>query len=221
MSMFNQNSRSYLGHQHLSYGRFSKLLNRICNDERRVTREVLRSVIELAIEIAREGREGRKIGTMFVVGDEERVMDFSRPLILDPLQGHAPELKKVDDLNMWETIKELTQLDGAFIVSNDGVVLSATRYLDAHGADIELPLGLGSRHLAAASITMDTDAVAVVVSESSIVRVLDDGKIIAEIIPELWLLQRVRSNISEPDIEEIKEENVAVISEKENDGKGK
>jgi DNA integrity scanning protein DisA with diadenylate cyclase activity len=204
-----------LGTRHLSYGRLSKLLTRLCSDDRRVTRAVLKSVIELAIEVAREGREGRKIGTMFVVGDEDNVMRHSRPLILDPLKGHDPKLKMVDDPNMWETIKELTQLDGAFVISNEGVAISATRYLDAHGADIDLPLGLGSRHLAAASITTDTDAVAVVVSESSVVRVLDDGKIIAEIIPELWLLQRVRSNISEPDIEEIKEENVAVISEKE------
>ena len=208
-------SQSFLGPRHLPYGRFAKLLDRVCSDERGVTHHVLRSVIELAIEVAREGREGRKIGTMFVVGDEDNVMRFSRPLILDPLKGHDPEVKKVDDSNMRETIKELTQLDGAFVISDSGVVISATRYLDAHGANIDLPLGLGSRHLAAASITMNTDAVAVVVSESSVVRVLDDGKIIAEIIPELWLLQRIRSNISEPDIEEIEEENVAVISEKD------
>jgi diadenylate cyclase len=30
----------------------------------------------------------------------------------------------------------------------------------------------------------------VVVSETSIVRVFDDGEIVAEIIPELWLLRR-------------------------------
>ncbi len=48
--------------------------------------------------------------------------------------------------------------------------------------------------MAAASITRQTNAVAVVVSESSIVRVFDDGEIIAEILPELWFL----SNFSLP-----------------------
>ena len=202
--------------RHLSYDKLSMRLGKICSEERQVTPEVLRSVIELAIDIAREGREGRKIGTMFVVGDEEFVLRLSRPLILDPLQGHGPEKTHIDDSDMRETVKELAQLDGAFVVSNVGYVLSATRYLDARGQKLELPLGLGSRHVAAASITRETNAVAVVVSESSVVRILDDGKLIAEIIPELWLFQRERSHIAKPDIEEFEEKNIAVISEKKN-----
>jgi diadenylate cyclase len=173
---------------------FMRRLEEICSPERLVSPEVLRSVLELAIEICREGREGRKVGTMFVVGDESRVIDNSRALILDPLQGHPPERKHVDDPNMRETVKELAQLDGAFVVSDQGVVLSAARYIVASQKDFHLPLGLGSRHIAAASITLETDAVAVVVSESSVVRVVDDGQIIAEIIPELWLIQHARSN---------------------------
>lgn len=170
--------------------RFATKLDKICTEDRLVNPRVLRSVIELAIEIAREGREGRKIGTMFVVGDSQAVLSLSRELILDPLYGHANEKKYIADINMRETIKELAQLDGAFIVSDEGIVLSAARYIEAKSREIELPLGLGSRHLAAASISRQTRAVAVVASESSIVRIMDDGKIIAEIIPELWLIQR-------------------------------
>lgn len=85
-------------------------------------------------------------------------------------------------------------VDRAFIVSDDGVVLSAARYINASSEGIEMPLGLGARHMAAASITKHTDAIAVVVSESSVVRVFDNGKIIAEIIPELWLFRRYRPN---------------------------
>ena len=170
--------------------RFATKLDKICTEDRLVNPKVLRSVIELAIEIAREGREGRRIGTMFVVGDEQAVLTFSKELILDPLFGHAPEKKHITDPNMQETIKELAQLDGAFIVSDDGVVVSAARYIETHSKEIELPLGLGSRHLAAASISQQTRAIAVVVSESSIVRIVDEGKIIAEIIPELWLIER-------------------------------
>lgn len=142
------------------------------------------------MEIAREGREGRRIGTMFVVSDAENVMKHSRSLILDPLLGHAAEVKQISDTDMRETVKELAQLDGAFVVSDEGTVVSACRYLDAFSEGIDLPLGLGSRHMAAASITKLTNSVAVVVSESSVVRIIDDGKIVSEIIPELWMFKR-------------------------------
>ena len=95
---------------------------------------------------------------------------------------------------MRETVKELAQLDGAFVVSEDGVVVSACRYLDTSSHEIKLPLGLGSRHMAAASITRQTDAMAVVVSESSVVRVFDGGAIVAEIIPEFWMMQQFESS---------------------------
>ncbi|MFQ6617380.1 MAG: DNA integrity scanning protein DisA nucleotide-binding domain protein [Fidelibacterota bacterium] len=190
------------------------MFEKICTGKRGVNLEVLRSTIELAVEIAREGREGRKVGTMFIMGDEENVLSNSRPLILDPLQGHSERLKQIINPDMRETIKELSKLDGAFIVSNEGVVLSAARYINAHSKKVKLPLGLGSRHMAAASVTKETGAVAIVVSESSVVRIFDDGELIAEVIPELWLLSRQSSHITRPLVEEMEEENIAVISKK-------
>lgn len=162
----------------------------VCSAKRGVDPQLLEDVVILAVEIAREGREGRKIGTMFVVGDSEEVLKRSQPLIFDPLLGHPSEVKKLTNPDMRETVKELAQLDGAFVISNQGVVLSACRYLDASSAGTRLPLGLGSRHMAAAYVTRQTKAVAVVVSESSVVRVFDDGELVSEIIPELWLLDR-------------------------------
>jgi DNA integrity scanning protein DisA with diadenylate cyclase activity len=167
-----------------------ELLRRILGRARGVNRTTLRKVISLCIEIAREGREGRKVGTMFVVSDAENVLKHSKPLILDPLFGHPDSAKHIDDANMRETIKELALLDGAFVVSDDGVCISATRYINASVEDIELPLGLGSRHVAAASITKRTGSVAVVVSESSKVRVFFNGEIVAEITPEVWLIKQ-------------------------------
>jgi len=149
---------------------------------------VLDAVIELAVEIAREGREGRRIGTLFTLGDAEEVLARSRPLILDPLAGHAESLRQINDPNLRGTIKELAQLDGAFVINNLGVVVAACRYLDTAGAGVEIPFGLGSRHLAAANISSVTGTVGIVVSESSTVRIFCHGKMVGEIIPELWLL---------------------------------
>jgi diadenylate cyclase len=171
-------------------GPLATLLDEVCSERRGVNNRTLRRVVNLAVEVAREGREGRKIGTLFVVGDSEAVLKHSRPMILDPLYGHPDESKRVDDPDVRETLKELAQLDGAFVVSDEGVVLSAARYIDALSNHLEVPLGLGSRHVAAASVSSRTDAVAVVVSESSTVRMFDDGELVAEIVPELWLLGR-------------------------------
>src|SRR5215207_11263775 len=142
-------------------GPLAHLLDEVCSERRGVNNRTLRRVVNLAVEIAREGREGRKIGTLFVVGDSEAVLTHSRPMILDPLYGHPHESKRIDDPDMRETLKELAQLDGAFVVSGEGVVLSAARYIDATSNHLELPLGLGSRHVAAASVSSRTDAVAV------------------------------------------------------------
>ena len=169
-------------------GPLAHLLDEVCSERRGVNNRTLRRVVNLAVEIAREGREGRKIGTLFVVGDSEAVLDHSRPMILDPLYGHPHESKRIEDPNLRETLKELAQLDGAFVVSDEGVILSATRYIDAASNHLELPLGLGSRHVAAASVSSRTDAVSVAVSESSTVRMFDDGELVAEIVPELWIL---------------------------------
>lgn len=160
--------------------------------------EILDQVITLAVEIAREGREGRKIGTIFTVFDAEKVMARSRSMILDPLAFHDMGKKKITDPNLRETIKELSQLDGAFVIDDNGVALSACRFLDVTVENVVLPLGLGSRHMAAASISTHTDCVAVAVSESSIVRIFVDGKIVSEIIPEIWLLKRYSVHLQGP-----------------------
>jgi len=157
---------------------------------RGVDPELLRAVLDVGIEIAREGREGRKIGTIFTVGDHDSVLAHSRPLILDPLAGHPDTVRRLSHPGMKETLKELSQLDGAFVISDLGVVVAAARYLNTGIEGVEIRLGLGTRHLAAAAITKATKCVAIVVSESSVVRVLHRGAIIGEIVPEVYLFQQ-------------------------------
>jgi diadenylate cyclase len=192
------------------------IFSNICCPKENCSVDVLEDTIQLAVEIAREGREGRKIGTIFVISDENEVLKRSHPLILDPLYGHSTDKKRISDPDMRETIKELAQLDGAFIVSGEGVVISAARYINASATSLKLPLGLGSRHVAAASITRDTGAVAVVVSESSVVRIFNEGKLVAEIIPEIWLFGDKSFKLLGP-TEERKVADVRIVSLKKLD----
>ena len=74
------------------------------------------------------------------------------------------------------------------MVSREGIVLSACRYLDAVAAQVDVPLGLGSRHIAAANMSAVTKAVGIVVSESSVVRIFCHGQLVGEIIPEVWMM---------------------------------
>lgn len=161
-----------------------------CNEARRRT---LEEIVNLAVELAREGREGRKIGTLFVIGDVDAVLDQSRPLLLDPLYGHQSDLLRVERPEFRETVKELAQLDGAFVLRDDGTFVSAGRFVDVDVSAPEnfLP-GLGTRHAAGASVSRTTGAISVVVSQSSVVRVFAGGDLRAEIIPELFLLSRER-----------------------------
>jgi DNA integrity scanning protein DisA with diadenylate cyclase activity len=177
-----------------------------CAERRRRT---LEEVLQLAVEVAREGREGRKIGTLFVVGDVDGVLEHSRPLLLDPLYGHAEELLDVMRADFRETVKELAQLDGAFLVHDRGTFAAAARYIEV---DPSTPLtpGLGTRHAAAASITAATDATAIVVSQSSIVRVYAEGEIRAEIVPELFLLSRERLFTADPDVVSVPEAGITL-----------
>lgn len=151
-------------------------------------RNALEDVIRLAVELAFEGREGRKVGALFVVGDSDAVLAHSRPLLLDPLHGHPTERRRADRRELRETVKELTQIDGSFIVEDDGVFVAAGRFVSIDfSAASDLPLGLGSRHAAAASISARTTATAIALSQSSIVRIFSRGALRAEISPKLFL----------------------------------
>jgi DNA integrity scanning protein DisA with diadenylate cyclase activity len=83
-----------------------------------------------------------------------------------------------------EAIKEIAQMDGAFVVARDGTVEAACRIIDAPNTGLTLPKGLGTRHWAAAAVTNATNALAVVVSQSTgTVRLFQKGEVILRIAP--------------------------------------
>jgi DNA integrity scanning protein DisA with diadenylate cyclase activity len=145
--------------------------------------EVFETLLKLALEISMEAKEGRKSsGAIFVLGKHEEVLKYSHPMVINPFQGYPEEERNILDHRLKETVKEFSSIDGAFIVREDGIILAAGRHLDASGENIEIPLGLGSRHRAAAGITSLTDALAIVISEQTgEVRIFHHGKILMEI----------------------------------------
>jgi len=145
------------------------------------TRE-LATIIDIALRLAVEGREGKAIGTTFVLGDPDELAPYRLQLVLNPLEGHPKKSRNIHDPRFAETIREFSALDGAFIVSNRGVVESAGTYLDVAGKNAKTARGLGARHKAAAAITAETEAIAVVLSASShTVTVFHGGESILEL----------------------------------------
>jgi diadenylate cyclase len=128
-----------------------------------VAPEVFERVLGLATQLAIEGREGRPLGALFVLGDSEKALSQSRSLVLNPFQGHPERGRNIMDPAVEETIKEFSALDGAFVVRGDGVVLTVGTHLSPVRGYMASPSGLGTRHAAAAGITASTAAVSVCV----------------------------------------------------------
>ncbi len=149
-----------------------------------ISTEVVESVINMAIEIAKEGREGKKIGTAFIIGDKSEIGKYIRQLIINPFAGYADNAKKITDPLMRETIKNFAQLDGVFVLDRSGAILTAGAYIDIEAKNVDLPPGFGTRHRNCAAITKESDSIAVVISESGgIIRVFKQGKIVMK-LPE-------------------------------------
>jgi diadenylate cyclase len=154
---------------------FSKSADTALGD---VEPQVLEKVLLIATDIAREGREGRPVGTTFVLGDYERVVRYCRQMVINPFRGYSEEEKSILDPSLEETVKEFSTIDGAFILRGDGVIMSAGTFLRPEKAAPNLPSGLGARHAAAAALSQNTGCVAVVVSQSGTVSVFKGGGLV-------------------------------------------
>jgi DNA integrity scanning protein DisA with diadenylate cyclase activity len=152
--------------------------------ETRVPLDTLRKVVDLAVEIGRDGREGKPVGTFFCVGDHRKVVKYCHPVGFDPVRGYSRKDRNLDDHRVREGIKEIAQMDGAIIVAADGTVEAAAQYISAPASGITLSKGLGARHWAAAAISRATKAVAVTVSQSTgTVRIFENGEVMLRIEP--------------------------------------
>ena len=173
----------------ISYIRLDEHLGRLtARDLRRLETSVpldtLKMVVDLAVDIGREGREGKTVGTMLIVGDTRKVLAQSSSAGFDPVKGYSRKERSLNDARTREALKEIAQLDGAFVISPDGTVEKSCQLVETSHANITLSKGLGARHWAGAAISKTTNAIAVVVSESSgTVRLFQDGEVILRIEP--------------------------------------
>ena len=173
----------------ISYIRLEEHLGRLTARDLRkletsVPLDTLKMVIDLAVEIGREGREAKPVGTMFVVGDTRKVLQHSHPAGFDAVKGYSRKERDLRDPRVREAIKEVAPLDGAFVVSADGIVEKSCQLIDAKHAQLTSSTGLGSRHWAGAAISRNTKAVSVVVSESNgTVRLFLNGEVVLRIEP--------------------------------------
>jgi diadenylate cyclase len=149
--------------------------------ESQASTETIYETLSLAISLARNGRKGSPIGALFIVGDENEVLERSKPLNYNPFSGTDVHVK---DEVVSASIGEFAKLDGAFVISSNGEVVSSSRYLEPEIKNAEVPSGLGSRHMAASGISKSTDAISIVVSESDErIRCFMDGELVIDMDP--------------------------------------
>jgi PAS domain S-box-containing protein len=147
-----------------------------------VSDRVFDAVFHICTEISIEGREGKAVGTTFLIGDMKHVLEKSRQIILNPFEGHPPESRIITNPGLKENIKALAQLDGAFVITGDGFVESVGRYITVDSSNVSLPPGMGTRHNSVAAITSVTKTIGIVVSQSGGgITVFRNGRIVKKI----------------------------------------
>lgn len=143
---------------------------------------VFERVLNLATQLASEGREGRPIGATFVVGDSATVLARSRNLVLNPFRGYTAGERNILDPALEDTIKEFSAIDGAFVIDGDGTIMSAGTYLNNTTDGNALPKGLGTRHASAIAVTAHSRAVAITISQSTgTVRIFKAGRLVTDL----------------------------------------
>ena len=147
-----------------------------------VRRVVFQRVLTICLELANEGREGRSVGALFVIGSLRQLEKYTEQHIMNPFRGYPEKERNILSDNMRNTVKEFAAIDGAFIIKGNGVIVSAGTMLRPDIGGQDLPQGLGARHASAAAITASTRCIALTVSQSTgSVRLWRRGRMITEI----------------------------------------
>ena len=130
----------------------------------KVNENVFDAVFHICVEISREGREGHVVGTSFVIGDTPNVMAHSRYCTINSFEGQSREKRQITNPENAEVIKGLAQMDGAFVIREDGFIEASGRHFIIDNLILKIPEGYGTRHASVAGITQMTNAIGFVVS---------------------------------------------------------
>lgn len=142
-----------------------------------VQENVFDAVFHLCVEISRDGWEGRKVGTSFVIGDTVDVMNHSRPCTINSFEGQPAEQRQITRPEIAGVIKGLAQMDGAFVIRENGYIEAAGRHFIIDNLVLKIPVGYGTRHSSVAGITQMTNAIGCVVSTTGTISILKNGEI--------------------------------------------
>jgi len=144
----------------------------------RVNEEVFDSVFHLCVEISRDGHEGHRIGTSFVIGDTDTVMAHSRECTINSFAGQERMKRLITNTDNTEVIKGLASMDGAFVIREDGFIEASGRHFIIDNLKLKIPEGYGTRHSSVAGISQMTNAIGLVVSQSGgKITIMKDGLI--------------------------------------------
>jgi hypothetical protein len=153
---------------------------------------VLAATVELALDLGKAAPGGKPVGTAFIIGESKAVLRLSRQLMINPFKNYSAN---ITDRAHWDLLKKYAMFDGAFVIDKDGFIVAAHRYLDAK-ARVKVPEGLGTRHLAVASMTAATHAKGVTVSgEDGTVRIFELGNVVAKINPNSKIIECLKGSM--------------------------
>ncbi len=147
------------------------------NLSQEINPNVIETILEISLELANEGREGKGIGTAFIIGDKSDILRYTKQMIINPFTAYPDTAKNILDPMLRETVKEFAQLDGVFVINKDGTIISCGTYIDIDTSKVELFHGLGTKHRSCSALTKELNCIAVVISSSGgKISVFKDGK---------------------------------------------
>jgi len=148
-----------------------------------IRQDVFDDVFSICVEISREGWEGKRVGTSFLVGDAHAVMARSQQLIINSFEAMDRDARYVSNQENRNCIKNFAMLDGGFVIRGDGFIEASGRQFLPGDIPLDLPSGYGTRHRSVAAMTLVTRAVGIVVSETGgRLSVFRDGRSVKSLI---------------------------------------
>ncbi len=127
--------------------------------------------------------EGAPVGAIFVLGDYDNTRRRCHQMVINPFRGYSESSRNVCDPSLEHTIKEFSQIDGAFLIRGDGVLMSVGSYIRTKDVGEMPKSGLGARHAAGMAITFSTKALSIVISESTRrISLFKQGKLVMTLI---------------------------------------